>query len=439
MNILIVLAGIVVLLLLITVGRLHAFIAFILVSLGIGLAVGMEPLAAVKSLQLGIGDTLGFLTLILGLGAMLGKIVAESGAARAITDWLIARFGKGNIQVALMIAGFVVGIPMFYSVGFVIMVPLVFTVAATTGLPLLYVGIPMLASLSVTHGFLPPHPAPTDLANKFNADLGWTLVYGLIAAIPAIAVAGLIFSRTLKKIPASVPKQFLQSDQLEDRPVPPAGLSLLTALSPVILIAGVSILLQFIPESSVWYQWVAFLGDPVIALLISVLLAAWLLGIRQGMNMKETMSTMVIGVKDITLVLLVIAGAGALKQILKDSQVADEIATALQAADVSPLFLAWATAALIRVCVGSATVAGQTTAGIIAGFVAVSDTSPELMVLAVGAGSLMFSHVNDTGFWLFKEYFQLNMRDTFRSWTIMETIVSTVGFLMVLLIDWVIA
>ncbi len=435
MAIAIVLLGIVALLLLITVVRLHAFIAFVLVSIGIGLAVGLGPVEVVTSLKKGMGDTLGDLVLILGLGAMLGKLVAESGAAKSITDQLVGAFGIRYLQMALMLAGFVVGIPMFYSVGFVIMVPLVFTVAATTGLPLLYVGIPMLASLSVTHGFLPPHPAPTDLANKFGADVGLTLLYGIIVAIPAILAAGLIFSRTLKNIPASVPAAFLRSEDQVDQPEPGSAVSMLSALLPVLLIAGARLIQEFIPPDSPLQPWVAFVGDSVIALLISVLVAAVTLGLQQGRSMKNTMNTMVMGVKDITLVLLVIAGAGGLKQILVDSEVDAIIANVLKSASVSPLLLAWGTAAIIRVCVGSATVAGQTTAGIMAGFVAAIDTPPELMVLAVGAGSLMFSHVNDTGFWLFKEYFQVSVRDTFRSWTVMETIVSSVGFLGVWSLD----
>lgn len=438
MNIVIVLAGIVVLLLLISWVKIHPFIAFILVSIGIGLSVGLEPMEVITSLKVGMGDTLGYLVLILGLGAMLGKIVADSGAANAITNTLVDKFGKKNLQLALMLAGFVVGIPMFYTVGFVVLVPLVFAVAATTGLPLLYVGIPMLASLSVTHGFLPPHPAPTDLANKFGADLGLTLLYGLIAAVPAILVAGLVFSKTLKNIKASVPKEFLNSEPMPNDQLPGAGISFITALLPVILMAGATLIKMSVVEGSPVYETANFLGDPVMAMLLAVLIATFTLGINQGRNMKDTMDTMVAGVRDITLVLLVIAGAGGLKQILKDSMVADQIANALSTADVSPLLLAWGIASIIRVCVGSATVAGQTTAGILAAFVATVDTPPELMVLAVGAGSLMFSHVNDTGFWLFKEYFQVSIKDTFRSWTAMETIVSTVGFLAVLAIDAVI-
>ena len=438
MNILIVCLGVLALLLLISVARIHAFIAFVLVSIGIGLGVGLPPLSVLTSLQKGMGDTLGFLVLILGLGAMLGKIVAESGAARTVTDRLVGWFGIRYVQVALMIAGFVVGIPMFYSVGFVILVPLVFSVAATTRLPLLYVAIPMLASLSVTHGFLPPHPAPTDLSNKFGADLGLTLLYGIVAAVPAITVAGLLFSRTLKRIQATVPKEFLPSADSENKPLPGAGISFLSALLPVFLIAGSTLLAPVFPEGSGARTAVLFIGNPIVAMLIAVMVAAFTLGVAQGKSMKDTMNTMATGVKDITFVLLVIAGAGGLKQILEDSQVAEQIASALAASSLSPLFLAWGTAAIIRVAIGSATVAGQATAGILAGFVAMVDTPPELMVLAVGAGSLMFSHVNDTGFWLFKEYFQVSMKDTFLSWSLMETIVSTVGFLAILLLDLVI-
>jgi Gnt-I system high-affinity gluconate transporter len=375
------------------------------------------------------------LVLILGFGAMLGKLVADSGAAQRITSKLVSSFGKKNIQWAVVIAGFIVGIPMFYSVGFVILVPLIFTVAASTGLPLLYVGLPMLASLSVTHGFLPPHPAPTGIATIFNASIGKTLLYGIIVAIPAIIIAGPLFARTIKNIKATPLKEFYNPVVLKDEEMPGMGISIFTALLPVILI-GVSTILNFIlPHDFPAKNIILFLGNPVIAMLIAVLVAIYTLGLNRGKSMDQVMDSISSAVTGITMVLLIIAGSGALKQILIDSGVSQFIAESLKDSSISPLILAWLIATAIRVSVGSATVAGLTAAGIVFPLVSETGVSPELMVLAIGSGSLMLSHVNDSGFWLFKEYFNLSIKETLSTWTVMETTVGVVGLIGVLILN----
>ena len=435
MPLVIVIIGILLLFLLIARFKLNAFITFIIISLFVGIAEGMELQSVVTSIQNGIGNTLGFLILILGLGAMLGKLVADSGAAQRITSRLVDKFGIKNIQWAVVLTGFIVGIPMFYSVGFVILVPLVFTVAAATGLPLLYVGIPMLASLSVTHGYLPPHPAPTAITVMFEADMGKTLVYGLIVAIPAIIVGGPLFARTIKNIDATPLKEFVNPRVLEDHEMPGMSISIFTALLPIILIAVATLIDLFIPDPFPGKEIILFLGNPVIAMLISVLVAIYTLGLARGRTMTEVMKTVADSIKGITMVLLIIAGAGALKQVLVDSGVSDYIADMLKGSSLSPLLLAWFIATVIRVCVGSATVAGLTAAGIVLPLVHKTGVSPELMVLAIGSGSLMLSHVNDSGFWLFKEYFNLSVRDTLRTWTVMETTVGIMGLLGVMILS----
>lgn len=435
MPLLIVIGGILLLFLLIARFKLNAFIAFIIVSLGVGLAEGMELEALVGAIEKGIGNTLGFLLIILGLGAMLGKLVADSGAAQRITTRLVSRFGRKNVQWAVVLTGFIVGIPMFYTVGFVILVPLVFTVAAATGLPLLYVGMPMLASLSVTHGYLPPHPAPTAISEIFQADLGKTLLYGILIAIPAIVVAGPLLSRRFTKIPASPLAEFVNPKVLSEEEMPGIGVSIFTALLPVILI-GCATLSEFLLPAESWLrQAFSFLGNPVIAMLLSVLLAIYTLGLARGRAMKDIMQSVADSVSGITMVLLIIAGAGALKQVLIDSGVSEYIGGLLAASSISPLLLAWGIATVIRVCVGSATVAGLTAAGIVLPLIGSSGVSPELMVLAIGSGSLMLSHVNDSGFWLFKEYFNLTIADTLRTWTVMETTVGVMGLLGVLTLN----
>ncbi|MBU2948648.1 gluconate:H+ symporter [Zobellia uliginosa] len=435
MPLVIVIAGIFVLFILIARFKLNAFIAFIIVSLLVGVAEGMDFETVTKSIQSGIGNTLGYLILILGLGAMLGKLVADSGAAQRITTQMVEKFGKRHIQWAVVLTGFIVGIPMFYTVGFVILIPLVFTVAAATGLPLIYVGLPMLASLSVTHGYLPPHPAPTGIAVIFNADIGKTLLYGILVAIPAIIVAGPLLSRSIKNVEATPLKEFLNPRILTDDEMPSTATSILTALLPVILIGFASIMGLILPDENEVRKATDILGNPVMAMLISVLVAIYTLGLARGKKMKDVMDSVASAVSGITMVLLIIAGAGALKQVLIDSGVSDYIGEMLKGSTVSPLILAWLIATVIRVCVGSATVAGLTAAGIVLPLIANTDVSPELMVLAIGSGSLMLSHVNDSGFWLYKEYFNLSVKDTLKTWTVMETTVGVMGLIGVLILD----
>jgi Gnt-I system high-affinity gluconate transporter len=327
---------------------------------------------------------------------------------------------------------------MFYNVGFVIMVPLIFTVAGATGLPLLYVGIPMLASLSVTHGFLPPHPSPSAIAVMFKADIGKTLIYGIIIAIPVIILAGPLFSRTLKKIKATPLKEFVNPKVLTDDEMPGITVSILSAVLPVILIILSTIVKLFPFKETIMGKVISFTGTPAIALLISVLVASFTLGMRRGRSMKDISDMIARSVTSITMVLLIIAGAGIFKQVLTDSGVSQYIAGWLSGSNLSPLFLGWLIAAVIRVCVGSATVAGLTAAGIILPVVAGGTVSAELMVLSIGAGSLMLSHVNDVGFWMYKEYFTLSLKDTFLTWTVMETIVGISGLLGVLLLNQII-
>jgi Gnt-I system high-affinity gluconate transporter len=427
--------GIILLFLLIIFFRLNAFIAFILVSLSVGIAQGMNLIDVIESIEKGIGNTLGFLVMILGLGAMLGKIVADSGAAQQITNGLIRLFGVRNTKWAVMLTGFIVGITMFYSVGFVILVPLVFTVASATGIPLITIALPMLASLSVTHGFLPPHPAPTALTIMFEADIGKTLIYGILVSIPTIIISGPILTNFLSKVNAKPLKEFMAKKIFSEDELPSLKVSLFTALLPVILIGTSTVILEFFSNKSTIYSLIKFIGNPVIALLLSVLLSIYTLGLSRGTKMDEIMKIFTKSISGITMVLLIIAGAGALKQILIDSGVSNYIGKLLEMTDFSPLILGWLIATLIRFSVGSATVAGLTTAGIVLPLVQSNVVNPELMVLAIGSGSLMLSHVNDSGFWLFKEYFNLSVKETLLTWTVMETSIGITGLIGVLILN----
>ena len=334
-----------------------------------------------------------------------------------------------------MLTGFIVGVTMFYSVGFVILVPLVFTVAAATGLSLISIALPMLAALSVTHGFLPPHPAPSALAVMFEADMGKTLIYGVLVAIPAILISGPVLTKLIPKVEAKPLKEFMTTKVFSEEELPSFSTSIVTALLPVLLIAFSTLTLTFLPLEGVWISIIKFIGNPVIALLLSVLVGTYTLGIARGLPMDGVMKIYAKAVSGITMVLLIIAGAGSLKQILIDSGVSEYIGNLLQITSLSPLVIGWLIATLIRFSVGSATVAGLTTAGIVLPLVQSTGVSPELMVLAIGSGSLMLSHVNDSGFWLFKEYFNLNIKETLSTWTVMETSIGISGLLGVLLLN----
>jgi Gnt-I system high-affinity gluconate transporter len=437
MPLLLVALGIILLLVLIIVFKINAFISFVIVSVLLGITEGMPAIDVVTSIQKGIGDTLGSLVMILGFGAMLGSLVAESGAAQKITSRLISLFGLKRIQWALVLAGFIVGIPMFYTVGFVVLIPLVFTLAASTGLPLIYVGIPMLASLSVTHGLLPPHPSPTAIAEMFDADIGKILLYGILLSIPVIIIAGPLFSKTIKNIKATPLKEFVSTRPLQDDEIPGIWISLFTTLLPVLLIGISSVAALIFSEQSIAGSILGFLGDPVMAMLISLLVAIYFLGIARGKKLNEIMDSLVKSISSITMIFLIIAGAGGFKQVLVDSGTSNNIAALFSHFALSPLLLGWIIAAMLRICVGSATVAGLTTAGIVLPLATGGMVNKELLVLAIGAGSLIFSHVNDGGFWLFKEYFNLSVKDTFLTWTVMEVIISVTGLAGILLLNMI--
>jgi Gnt-I system high-affinity gluconate transporter len=434
MTIFIIILCILALVLLITWGKINAFLAFLIVSIATGLLLGIPLNKITGAVQKGIGDTLGSLVIVIALGAMLGKLVAESGAAQKITQVLLNAFGIRHMQWALMITGFIVGIPLFYNVGFVLLVPLIFSVTYQLKLPAVYVGLPMLAALSVTHGFLPPHPSPSALVGQFDANMGLTLLYGIMIAIPAIILAGPVFAKTLKNLDAK-PLATFQPKLLPESELPSMITCFVASLLPVVLLAMTTLLPLVWPLDGKVAEIFRFIAEPSIVMMIALSYATFTLGTGSGMSMKKVMSIYVEAVKDVSIILLIVSGAGALKQVFTESGVSGQIATMLQGWTINPLVLGWLIAAIIRVAMGSATVAGLTTAGIIAPVVAQAGVNPNLMVLAVGAGSLMFSHVNDSGFWMFKEYFNLSIKDTIRSWSFMESIVAIVGLGGVLILD----
>ncbi len=435
MAIFITVTGILLLVFLISYFRIHTFLAFLIVSMGIGLALGMKPEALMKAVQNGIGSTLGSIVGIIALGAMLGKLIAVSGAAQQISSKMIEWVGVKHIRWAFMFTGFIVGLPLFYSVGFMLIVPLAITVAHRYNLSAVYVGLPLLASLSVTQGYLPPHPAPLFLVKQLNADMGLTLFYGIIISVPAILISGGLYGATVKGY-MTPPNLSFVAPQMPTEELPSAPLSILTVLLPILLIGISSIATPYLADGSFLKDFFLFIGDATVSLLIAVLFASFTLGIFKGKSNKEITLFFTDAVKDVASLFLIFGGAGALKQILTDGGVSQTIADFMQHSDLNPYVLGWGIAAIIRVCVGSSTVSGITTAGFIAPMMATVSVNANLMVLSIGAGSMMFSHVNDTGFWLFKEYFQLSLKDTIKTWSVMDTLVSVMGLVGVLVLAW---
>lgn len=434
MTILAVLISVGLLIVLISVAKLHPFVAFLIAALAAALLLGQPLDTIAASLTRGIGDMLGSLTAILCLGAMFGRIIADSGAAKRIADTLISAVGRGSITLALAATGFIVGIPLFYNVGFVLMVPLILSVARRSDLPTVYLAIPMLSGLSIAHGFLPPHPSPTALVGLFKADMGWTLIYGAIVGVPTLLIAGPLFARSLRGMTAR-PQAALGDVEVAAADPPSAGASFAVALLPVVLLAGTTAALALAGLSPAAKGWLAFCGNPVVVMLVSLLAAIVVLGVMRGTPLARVSGGSVDAVKDIAGILLIVAGAGALKQVFVDGGADAALAGWLGGLSLPPLVLGWGLAMAIRIALGSATIAGLTAAGIVQPLVAAGGVDPNLMVLAIGAGSLMCSHVNDSGFWMFKEYFGLTLGETFRSWSVMETLVGIFGLIFTLVLS----
>ena len=434
MTLLILAFCIVCLILLITWGKVNPFLAFIVVSIVAALLLGMPINSIAQSVNKGIGDTLGSLVIVIVLGAMLGKLVAESGAAQRIAHTLKKVFGYKNLPWAMSLTGFIVGIPLFYNVGFVLLIPIIFSVAYSYKLPLVYVGLPMCASLSVMHGFLPPHPSPVALLAQFHANMGMTFFYGIMIAIPAVIIAGPLYAKTLKNIKTN-PTKVISIHEIPDEKLPGVANSFISSLLPVILIAITTIATSTSANNSNWKTIATFFAEPNIVMLITIIIATYTLGVYRGRSLTQVMNVYAEAVKDVSMILLIIGSAGILKQIFIDSGAGKEIAAALQEWKLPVLLLAWIVTAVLRLCLGSATIAGMTAAGIVYPLTSQANVDPNLMVLSIGAGSLFCSHVNDTGFWIFKEYFGISVKDTFRSWSVMESIVSVVGLIGVLVIN----
>ncbi|MGY5484401.1 GntP family permease [Paenibacillus sp. ALE2] len=437
--------GILALLVLIMGFKLNTFISLIIVSFGVALALGMPLEEIVKTIEAGLGGTLGHLALIFGLGAMLGKLIADSGGAQRIAMTLVDKFGEKNIQWAVVAASFIIGIALFFEVGLVLLIPIVFAISKELKVSILYLGIPMVSALSVTHGFLPPHPGPTVIAGEYGANLGEVLLYGFIIAVPTVILAGPVFTKLAKKlVPASFTKtgniaSLGEQKVFKSEETPGFGISVFTAMLPVILmsIATIITLLQKTMgfEDNSLLAAIRFIGDASTSMLISLLVAVYTMGIARKIPIKDVMASCTTAITHIGMMLLIIGGGGAFKQVLINGGVGDYVADLFNGTTLSPILLAWIIAAILRISLGSATVAALTTAGLVIPMLGQSDVNLALVVLATGAGSLIASHVNDAGFWMFKEYFGLSMKETFATWTLLETIISVAGLGFILILS----
>lgn len=437
MALLIVGIGVALLLILMILCKLNGFISLILVSLFVGVMEGMPLANVTDSMYKGIGGQLNDLILILGFGAMLGRLMSDCGAGQRIATTLINKFGMKKVQWAMLVTSIIVGISMFYEAGFILLIPIIYSVVKETKFPLIYIGFPATVSLSVCHSFLPPHPGPTLVANAFNASIGKTLLLGLLIAIPGAIIVGILFSKSsiIKNAKAHIPEGLTTSKLFKDEEMPSFAKSVFTALVPVILIAAAEFCGLLLPKDSTVLKYVKFFGDAPIALMISVIVAIFTFGFGCNRKMDEIGKSMTEAAKAIAMIILIIGAGGAFKQVLVDSGVGNTIVSMTQNLNMSPILLAWFIAVLLRVSLGSATVAVTAAAGLVAPLAASSGVSPSLMVLAVTTGSIFASHVNDPGFWMYKEYFGLSVADAIKTRTSYTTLLSIIGLIGVLILN----
>ncbi len=429
-------AAIALLLVLILAAKLHAFLALMVSSMALGLAAGMPPEKVLKSIQSGFGDALGFIAVVVGLGAMIGRFLEHSGGARVLADWLLRKFGTERAVWAILIAAFLVGLPLFFEVGFVILAPLVWNLARETKRSVLYYGLPMAAALTMTHSMVAPHPAPAAAAQLFGADLGLSILYGIAVAAPMAIVGGVFYGGWVaKRMNIPVPEISEAAPKAEPAQglAPSLPVIVLLLVLPILLIFGATLANLFqLPHGGA----ATFLGHPFTALTITALVAIYWFGIRRGVTRDHAAKMAAQSLAPMGALLCIMGGGGAFKQVIVDSGVGQYAGHLLMTSSISPLIVAWAIAVALRIAQGSATVAIITAAGIVAPIVkGIPGYSPNLIMLALCCGGSGFSHVSDSGFWLVNQYFGMTVAQTLKSWTAMKVIASVVGLGIVLAIQ----
>ncbi len=435
--ILIVAAGVALLLLLVLKARINAFISLLITSIFVGILAGMPLKEVTAAIQKGMGETLGFIAVVVGLGAIFGQILESSGGAHALANYLLKKFGQGRASWAMMFTGFIVAIPVFFDVGLIIFIPIIYALGRDTGRSLLFFGIPLLAGLAVAHSFIPPTPGPVAVTEIIGADLGWVILLGLMLGLPTAVIAGPLFGRFISgRIKIDPPVAINNAGDVEASRsgLPSFWMVMVLIVTPLLLIV-VSTLTGILVKngslsSSTVTEILIFIGHPFSALIIATLLAIWLLGIRRGMSRDRIMNLSSKALGPAGIIILVTGAGGVLKEVLVQSGIGTTLADSVAGTALSPILLAWIIAAVVRVTQGSATVAMITAAGIVAPILpafALSDPHRALIVIAISSGATIASHVNDSGFWLVSKYFGMNEKQTLQSWTVMETIISICG------------
>ena len=423
--------------------KLNSFVALMLASLFVGVCSGMKLSEVPKGFLEGMGKVLGDIAMVIGLGSILGKMLAESGGAQVVADRLIGALGEKNLHWAMMFIAFLVGIPVFFAVGLVLLVPILFTVAREAKTPLLRLGIPLVAGLSVVHGLMPPHPGPVAAMGIFNeaagkADMGKTILYALLLGLPTAIVAGPLFGKFVgDRVPVSLGDAAEQLTPKTPTKTPPTfAITVFTILLPVLLMLTATVTDLALPKENLVRQCGDFIGHPSVAMLLAVLFSLYSFGFARGFDRDQVLKFSSECLTPVAAMLLVVGAGGGFSKVLDQSGVGKAIAELAKSVNLSPLLFGWLVAALIRVATGSATVAITMAAGIVAPIVAnTPGVKLELLVIAMGAGSVILSHVNDGGFWFVKEYFNMTVPQTLKTWTVMETIISVVALVLVLLLN----
>jgi GntP family gluconate:H+ symporter len=430
-------AGVALVVLLVTWVRLPAFVALTVASLCVGVGARMPLVEIPRAFQAGVGDTLGFVAMVIALGTVIGKLLAESGGAIVVSNALVRTLGEKRVDWALMLSGFVIGLPVFFQVGLVLLAPVLFTVTRRTGTPLLRVAIPMLAGLSTTHGLIPPHPGPLAAIERLGADPGRTLFYALIVGFPVAVLSGPLFGRLISRrihISTGAMADQLSGTSVSAHP-PSLAVTVITMLLPVLLMLAAALAQGVLPDGTTRRVF-AFAGTPLMAMLMATLVALWTFGRACGFNRARLLQFAEESLTPIASVLLVVGAGGGFGRVLDIAGVDTAIADAMSGLQLSPLVMGWLIASLLRLAVGSATVAVVTAAAIMVPIAAAAPhVNRELLVVSIGAGSLIASHVSDGGFWLVKEYLNMSVPETFATWTVLETIVSIAGLGGVLLLS----
>lgn len=433
MPLLIVVLGVLLLIFLITKLKLNTFVSLIITSFIVAFALGIPLDKVPTTITEGLGNQLGSLAIVFGMGSMIGKLVSDAGGGHRIAHTLIEKFGRKRIQIAVILASFIIGLALFFEVGLVVLLPIIFIIARELKMPLMSLAIPMAATLNVMHGFIPPHPAPTAISQVFGANIGHVILLGIVVAIPTVIISGPVYNHFLSKLYPRVYKVQTENPRLgkieefDLDKTPKFGISVLTAMMPVILI-GLSTIFEFtVSKGSLAHDIFGLIGNPDFAMMVSLIFAVYTMGIKQNISMKRIGQTVENAIVQIAGMLFIIGGGGAFKQVLVSGGISDYISQMFATINMSPLLAAWLITALLRVSLGSSTVAALTGAGLVAPMVAASGVSPTLMVLSVGAGSIFGGHVNDAGFWMVKEYFNLSLKETLTAWSPLTCVIGVVG------------